>query len=307
MTVYLVGSINADILVFAERFPAVGETLKGLSWERQLGGKGANQAVAAVRAGSRAVLLGAVGDDDGGDSLRRGLADYGVDVDRVGTVKGASGLALVTVAGGDNRILVVPGANEGIDPAAVAELPLQAGDVCVAQWETRGAVVAAAFERARARRAVTLFNPAPAEAAARELFALADLIVVNETEFAAFTGLPAAAAGDPAIIRRGRQLLGLRRPQALIVTLGAAGCAAQWEERSVVLPGYPVAAVDATGAGDCFCGYLAAGLDQGQELEAALAWANAAAALAVQGRGAAAAMPDRMRVEDWLSRRSGSV
>lgn len=303
MTVFVVGSLNADFLVFAERFPATGETVVGQGWERQLGGKGANQAVAAAKAGARTVLAGAVGDDPMGEPLRRAVADYGVDIGNVATVRDATGFAAVTVAGGDNRIVMIPGANLRIEPAAVMALPMQAGDVCVAQWETSAEVVATAFRHARERGALTLFNPAPADDAARDLFALADVIVVNETEFAAFTGLSAAVAGEPDGLRRGRDALRLQSNQALVVTLGAAGCAALRDERYLALAGHPLAVVDTTGAGDCFSGYLAAGLEAGQTLEVALVRANAAAALSVQLRGAAAAMPQRPEVDRFIGDR----
>lgn len=301
--VFVVGSINLDLVAFADRIPESGETLQGTGFQRNLGGKGANQAVAAARAGARAVMAGAVGNTSADRELLDALAGYGVDVRQVEIVNDSSGVAFVLVAGGDNRIIVVPGANERIDPARIGELDLQAGDICLVQWETPREAVRAALARARSRRATTLLNPAPAAPEARALFPLADLVVVNETECGVFAGAPLAVPVSDEALRQAARAMARSPDQVLIVTLGAAGAKASVSGRIVTVPGYPVNAVDTTGAGDCFCGYLAAGLSRGECLEDAMHEANAAAALAVQAKGAAPAMPDRKRVALWLENR----
>ncbi len=289
--VYVIGSINLDLVAFAERLPTRGETVGGQAFARLPGGKGANQAVAAARAGAETVMVGALGDDLEGRFLRGALAEAGLVLDQVETVTTPSGVALIVVGGGDNQIVAIPGANAAIDPARLAALPLQPGDLCLTQMETRPEVVAAALRRARACGARALFNPAPALPAAAELFALADLLILNETEVRAFSGRPFDTAALPASLAAAAAGLGLRPEQTLVVTLGAAGACALSDGRVVTAPGRPVPVVDTTGAGDCFCGYLAAGLAGGAPLDRALARANGAAALAVQRRGAIAALP----------------
>ncbi len=300
--VYVVGSINVDLVAFAARAPVPGETVRGESLERHLGGKGANQAVAAARAGARAVMVGAVGDDADGELVREALAAYGVDVQHVQTVAGATGVALIVVAAGDNRIVVVAGANDRVDASRCAALALQPGDVCVAQLETNVDAVEAAFRRARARGALTLFNPAPALEQARTVLPASDVVVVNESECAFFAGEPLDVPASDRAVRAAARALRLRPEQALVVTLGAAGAKAVAGGELVAIAGHPVRVVDTTGAGDCFCGYLAAGFARGAQLEAALREANAAAALAVGVKGAAAGIPARADVARALAR-----
>lgn len=301
MPVFVVGSINVDLVAYCERMPQVGESVRGLSFERHPGGKGANQAVAAARAGTVALMVGAVGDDPHGVYMRDTLRGYGVDIHGVETVADATGVAVILVGGGDNRIVVVPGANERIAAGRVAALDFQPGDVCMAQLETRVEVVRTAFERARAKGAITLLNPAPALPEAAALFPLADVIVMNETECAAFTGMPVEAVVSAESARIAARRLGLLAGQVLVITLGAQGAVAYTGERLIGVPGHAVDVIDTTGAGDCFCGYLAAELARGGELEAALKEANAAAALAVQTKGAASAIPERGRVLEFLA------
>jgi ribokinase len=302
MAVYSVGSINMDLVAFAGRMPMPGETVLGFGLEQHPGGKGANQAVAAARAGARSVMVGALGRDVFGESLRGTLAGFGVEVGQVETVDAPTGVALITVAAGDNRIVVGPGANHFIDAERVGALDIGAGDVCLAQLETRMDVVRAAFERARSRRALALFNPAPALSEARPLFPLADVIVANETECALFAGEPFDAALPEPSIRAAAQAMGLSGEQVLIVTLGALGAVALASGRVLAVPGHRVNVVDTTGAGDCFCGYLSAALSCKETVETALREANAAAALAVQGKGAASSIPARDEVRRFLDR-----
>lgn len=305
MTVYVVGSINVDLVAFCARLPRVGETVRGHAFERHPGGKGANQAVAAARAGAAARMVGATGRDTEGEYLRGALAGYGVDLEKVAYADAATGTALILVGGGDNQIAVVPGANAQVLPAQADALDFQPGDICLAQMEIPAETVRAAFARARARQASTLFNPAPALPEARALFPLADVIVVNETECAAFSGI--APDGTEATAQAAARALGLAAAQTLVMTLGAEGVLAVCGGQILAVPGHAVEAVDTTGAGDCFCGYLAAGLARGAALEAALHEANAAAALAVQAKGAASSLPERAAVLRFLAERGAAL
>jgi ribokinase len=302
MTVYVVGSVNIDLIAYADKFPESGETLIGNGFERHLGGKGANQSVAAALAGARTNLIGAVGHDDLGTTLREALRGFGVGVQDIATARSPTGVACITVSGGDNRIIVVPGANAHLDPAQLTAVPLAPGDVCLMQLEIPIAAVKAALERARACRATTLLNPAPALPVARSLLPLADIVVVNETECAVFAGRAFALTEIKGAISGLATGMGLSREQILIVTLGSSGVVALMGEEVLLLPGHAVDAVDTTGAGDCFCGYLAAGIDLGLALRETLAVANAAAALSVQNKGAAESFPDRAQVGRFLAR-----
>lgn len=300
--VIIVGSINVDLVVTADRFPRPGETILGQSFGRHPGGKGANQAIAAARFGAPTLMAGAVGDDAFGAFMRATLEANGVDVALVGAVPhGSTGMALITVAGGENCIVVIPGAN-GCLSLADTPLSVAADDVVVAQLETPIAATRTAFEAARSTGAATILNPAPASRMARDLLALATMVVVNETELEMLTGTPVGPEAGGSKIAASLRSLRTHSGQIVIATLGARGLMALAEsDRLVDLPGHAVEPVDTTGAGDCFVGALAASLVQGTGLEDALARANAAAALAVQRPGAGSAMPTAGEVDAFLA------
>jgi len=300
--VVVVGSIGVDLVAYAPRLPARGETVLGDRFARFPGAKGANQAVASALAGAAVAMVGAVGDDANGAFMRETLAARGVDIAGVETVAAAATqVALIMVGGGDNQIVVVPGANMHIDANRIGALDFGAGDICVAQGETTPDVVRIAFSRARAGGAATLFNPAPAHESARGLLALADYVVVNETESEFLAGERFDLARIGPSLERAANALHLRGDQTLIVTLGAGGVAARHRGASVTLGGHEVTVVDTTGAGDCFVGTLAAALIRGEAVENALRQANAAAALSVGRPGALASFPNRTEMWDFLN------
>lgn len=293
--VVVLGSVNLDLLVTAPRLPCAGETVSGTNLTRQLGGKGANQAVGAARAGTHCILLGAVGADEDGAQMVAALADHGVDLSRVRTTSSPTGCALVATSPQDNQIIHVAGANADVD-ATFAEIDLDPDDVCLAQMETPVPATVALFQRARATGACTILNAAPASTAARELLPLCDLLIVNEGELALLTGAGGIPVLDNAGLLSSKTMLGLEHRQTLLVTLGADGVAIVAASGVQRIAGRPTAVVDTTGAGDCFCGYLAAGLARGDCIEHAAAEANMAASIAVQSLGAAASIPDRIAV-----------
>jgi ribokinase len=288
--------------VTAERFPRPGETIIGHTFARHPGGKGANQAIAAAKLGAPTIMIGAVGDDAFGSFMRKVLTDTGVDDGPVRTMPGQpTGVALITVAGGENSIVVVAGANGALVPADTA-FPLSAGDVIVAQLETPMAATRAAFEAARTVGAATILNPAPASRDAVNLLPLAEMVVVNETELELLAGTSLSrTSGGPEIIAAMRAMRG-HPGQTVIVTLGARGliAIAAWDDL-IEIAGHAVDVTDTTGAGDCFVGTLAAGLAVGTDLRSALARANAAAALSVQRVGAGSSMPTAAEVDAFLA------
>lgn len=283
--VVVAGSVNQDVVVTVNALPDPGETVSGAQLTRGPGGKGANQAVAARRAGADVVMHAAVGADDAGTDLLSFLHGEGVDVSAVVHRQGVpTGTAIVTVdACGENTIVVIAAANATLGPTDVANV-FATADVLVAQLETPIATTQAFFAAGRAASARCVFNPAPAADVPDEVLALVDVLIVNEAELATLTG-----HRDPAV--GARTLTDRRFAGALIVTLGARGAVAVRDGTITTVPPRVVEAVDATGAGDCFVGYLAAGLAAGRDLDVALSVATAAAALCVQRPGASAAMP----------------
>lgn len=285
MTVYCLGSINADVTYRVARLARPGETIVAQEMRRGLGGKGANQSVAAARAGARVVHIGMVGAE--GDWCLEELASYGVECHHVAQDAGPSGHAIIHVdAKGENVITVFAGANARQDLARIEAALGQAGpgDWLLLQNETSHQQEAA--QLAQARGVQVAYSAAPFEAEAlRRVLPYVSLILLNEGEFAAL-----GAAG-----------IALPTDCATLVTQGAAG--AEWRQGEARLQqrGFPVEAVDSTGAGDCFAGYVVAGLEAGRGPEEAMTLAAAAAALSVTRPGAAGAVPDRAEVERFLS------
>lgn len=302
--VYVAGSINMDIVAFAARHPEVGETVAGESLSYFPGGKGANQAVASARMGADTYMVGKLGDDVFAGDLRAFLDASNIDLTHVSEVMDVpSGTALIVVGGGDNTIVVIPGANAELSAEDTSLVPIAAGDVLLAQFETPVPATKAFFERGKAAGATTILNPAPAGQIDAELLGLSDILVVNESEFALITGHPAdISAADLGSVRAAVEDSRSFPHQTWVVTRGAAGVAAfDGAPDGVVLRGHEVDAVDSTGAGDCFVGSLAAALAQGLELSTGLVSANAAAALCVQTEGAGPSMPDAATVERFMA------
>lgn len=289
--VIVLGSINADIVVDVDAFPRAGETVAGRSLHSHPGGKGANQAVAAVRAGARVAMIGAVGADSPGRDALATLQQEGIDCASVRRLDGVpTGTAFILVdASGENSIVVVPGANGVVDGAK----SLTAA-VCLAQLETPIASVDAFF--AAAPQAVKILNAAPALDDAARLFPGIDILVVNETELAVFAKMPTPLEALDALTLAARRLI-LHTRQVVIVTLGARGALAVSQNGCEFVAAPAVNVVDTTGAGDCFCGVLAAGLATGLVLSDALKRAVLAASLSVERAGALPSMPSLSEIE----------
>ena len=290
--VLIAGSINMDIVATAAELPSPGATVTGTALHYYPGGKGANQAVAACRAGAPTRMIGRVGTDAFGDSLVAGLNRNGVDTSFVEPVEGPSGTALIVVEdSGENSIVVIPGANDSLHPDDVPTQAFDTACIGVAQYEIPTATIEAFFRSCRAQGIVTLLNTAPAIATTGATFDLADVLILNESELSAYAAAdtPEATTPEEALTQARK----IRRfdDQIVVVTLGRQGAVAVDGEARLIVPGIAVDAVDTTGAGDCFVGYLAAGLAQDDPLEAALTRANAAAARSVQRPGAAPSMP----------------
>ncbi|MFH8516042.1 ribokinase [Streptomyces gelaticus] len=287
----VLGSTNMDLVAYVARAPELGETVTGREFRTVPGGKGANQAVAAARAGGNVTMIGAVGDDAYGAQLRAGLEHAGIDTDLLHTAEGPSGTAHIVVDDtGANSIVVIPGANGTVTAIGPGEMAAIAGaDLLLLQLELPLSAVIEGARVAHAQGVRTILTPSPVQPLPSELLDCVDLLIPNEHEAAALTGFadPLAAA---------RHLLS--QVPAVIVTLGAKGClyAARGGE-PVLFPAPEVTAVDTTGAGDTFVGTLAVALGERRPVPEALAWASSAAALCVQRPGASASMPYRTEID----------
>ena len=282
------GSINADLIVPVPKLPQPGETVLGGSYELLPGGKGANQALAARRAGADVLLAGAVGRDGFAAIALASLRRDGVDTRLVRQIELPTGCALIMVsAAGENIIAVAPGANLGVRCDWVSEGLLDANTTLVAQLEVPSGETQALISRVRRRGGRCVLNLAPALPIDLALLPEIDLLVANESEAATMSS----------------DLMGIARRlrQGLVVTRGAAGARAFLADGSRLdLPALAIDPVDTTGAGDTFVGVLAASLDLGGSLEAALRRASAAAGLACLAHGAQTAMPGSAAIEAVL-------
>lgn len=300
--VAVVGSLNIDLVIELDRMPNPGETVFGSSLERHPGGKGLNQAVAAARLESEVHMIGAVGDDGSGDWLMDVVRREGVRSEGIVTARGTSGTALIEVdAQGENRIIVIPGANDQVSPHDVSDhlRSLAAVDVVLTQGEVPIDVMIAAAEAGQKIGAQVVVNPAPVRDYPKELLANVDILVPNEHEAQEMTGLPTDNMVDAV---EAAQALQERGPSCVIITRGEKGAVWSSAEGSGQAAAFKVSAVDTVAAGDAFCGGLAAGLARGVSLAEAMRWASAAGALAATGRGAVPSLPSLTQVTELLER-----
>ncbi|MFB7373812.1 ribokinase [Streptomyces sp. NPDC056222] len=290
-SIVVLGSTNMDLVAFVPKAPARGETVTGREFRTIPGGKGANQAVAAARAGADVSMIGAVGADDFGVRLRAALEGSGVDTDLLRTAEGPSGTAHIVVDDeGGNAIVVVPGANGTVTSLDHGDEALIAtADALLLQLELPLSVVTEGATTARRLGVRTVLTPAPARSLPPELLAATDLLVPNEHEAAALTGIADPHAAAAAL---------LTLVPEVVITLGAAGSLhAARDSEPFTVPAHRVRAVDTTAAGDTFVGALAVALGEGRAVREALAWASTAAALSVQREGASSSMPYRSEID----------
>jgi ribokinase len=280
-----------DLVVFAERPPAMGETVPGDRFLTIPGGKGANQAIAAARAGGEVRMVGAVGDDPYGEQVLGVLRDAGVDTTGIARVAETTGTAHILVEhGGDNSIVVVPGANGTVHaPVAGLESALADVDVLLLQLELPLDAVTDGARAARGHDVKVVLTPAPAQPLAGDLLESVDVLVPNEHEAAVLTGAADVEAAAEAL---------LDVVPEVVVTLGARG--ALWRDRRgsrLDVPAPDVVARDTTAAGDTFVGALAVALGEARPMPDALRWAAVAASLSVQKEGASTSMPERAAID----------
>ena len=276
--VVIVGSANLDLVARTPRLPKPGETVTGSNYFEFCGGKGANQAIAAARAGANTAFIGALGNDHAGETLRAAFKHDDVDISAVQFVSEPTGRALIGVSDdGENSIIVVPGANHAItigDVERNAKI-IASAKVLLCQLEVPLEVVQRAFELA-GENSIRILNPAPAQSLSKELLQLVDVITPNEHEMQLL-------GGSEALLKCG--------VKTIVVTQGARGALMITEKGETRIPPFEVDPVDSTGAGDAFCGMLAARLATGESIQNALKAAVVSGALATLTEGAVPSLP----------------
>jgi len=309
--IVVVGSINYDIVIGAERLPGRGETVRGGGLDLYTGGKGANQAVQAALLGLDTALAGKVGDDAQGRTVLAALRDKGVDTSLVETSPGErTGCALITVApDGSNTIVHAPGANHTITRSLIdaGAARISGAGLVIFQNEINQDALLYGLETARRLGSRTLLNPAPAVELPEAAFPLVDYIAPNETESRRYTGIAPEGMPPEAWRRKNAEWFRERGVKNVCITLGESGAYFLGEEGGVVIekyePAFPVKPVDTTAAGDSFIGGFAFALVRGWPVERALAFANACGAVSVTVRGAQASIQPYAQVAAFLSTR----
>lgn len=294
----VLGSANMDIVVRTPRAPGPGETVIGHDYALHPGGKGANQAVAAQRAGAKVRFAGCLGTDSYGDTLARALTAEAIDVAALHRLEAATGIALITVeANGENRIIVIAGANFGFGPGLLPAV-VPAASVLLAQLEIPVPTVLAAASLVRSAGGTVILNASPLDhltsAERALLLAAADILLINHGEAASLLDTPHVDP-DKAAARLARDR------HAAIVTLGAAGLVWSAGGETGRCAGHTVTAIDTTGCGDAFAGAFAAAIERGEPIAQAARFGNAAGALAATREGAQNAMPTRAAISHFLA------
>ena len=289
------GSINVDIVSRVAKSPQPGETVMGSDYQLIAGGKGANQALAARRAGAKVRLVGAIGDDDIAGRALTELDPAGVDLADVAHLAGTTGVAIITVNdAGENTIVVSPGANARVSATQVPPDSFSAEDTLLLQMEVPHDENRAVARRAAAAGARVVLSLAPFSPIDVEQLDPASIVIVNEHEAADFARhLGLSARGETAVVTA----LARRLNRTVIATLGPEGAVASGPDGLIRVPALAVTPVDTTGAGDTFAGVLAAYLDEGATLEAAMARAAIAGSLACTKHGAQPSFPTRAEIE----------
>jgi ribokinase len=304
MTIAVFGSINMDVTAYMHRLPKPGETLQGKEYKLGLGGKGANQAVAARKLGSDVRFICRLGADDFAKPAERELASYGVDLSFVAKdPDGATGIAIINVGeGGENYISLIGGSNLAMDESDVTrgKPALEAADVLLIQLEVPldAALKAAAVVRARGGTVILDPAPAPEDGLPDDVLKSVDIITPNETEAGLILGWQPKTLEDG--LRAAKELR-QRGVGTAVVKLGARGLAVAGPGVEAIIPAFKVTAIDTVAAGDSFNGGLAHALEQGQPIEKALRYAAACGALSTTKKGASAAAPTRAEVEAFLA------
>ncbi len=300
--IVVIGSTNVDMIIKSDRLPKSGETLIGGKFFKAGGGKGANQAVAAARAGGRVTFLSRVGNDVFGQEAIQGYRNDKINVSYVKIDQAEStGIALIFVdSKGENCISVASGANMKLDQSDIndATIELDNADVVLMQLETPIETIEYIIKLLKNKQVKTILNPAPALKISDDLLRHLTIITPNETEVELLTGVTVKDEKDA--LKASKILLG-KGVKNVIITMGKKGAFLHSESDSIFIPAFEVNALDTTAAGDTFNGALAVAVAEGKTLEDAVEYANAAAAISVTKIGAQPSIPLKKEIEDFLS------
>ena len=301
--IVVIGSSNIDLIMKMPRLPRVGETVTEAVFMQTFGGKGANQAVGAARAGGKVAFVNCVGDDMYGQQVIENMRREGINVDCVSEEQGvATGTALIMVGGlGENYLSVAPGANYRLDKSHIDQARdlIEGAGMVLFQYEIKPEALAYAIDLVSTIGAPIMLNLAPARAIHDATLRKVTILVVNETEAEFLCGF--AVDSNDRLRDVASVLLG-KGPLLVILTLGAQGAYVANDKEQFLVPAFKVEPVDTTAAGDVFCGSLAVALAEGQNVREAVRFANAAAAIAVTRLGAQPSAPYRAEIDQFLQR-----
>lgn len=298
----VLGSINVDHVISVPYFAKPGETLSGENYHIAYGGKGANQAVAAVRLGANVAFIGCIGSDDIGNTMKNAFSQDGIDTTHIATIEQEmTGMAFIQVAqSGENSIVIARGANAYLNEQIVQqnEVQIAQSDYLLMQLETPVTAVELATNIAKKNGVKVILNPAPAQPLSNNLLSKIDIITPNETEAEILTGVQ--VTNEQSAVKAA-QVFHQKGIESVIITLGAKGVFFSRKGESKMIRGFQVQAVDTTAAGDTFNGGFVTALLEGQSFEEAIRFGQAAAAISVTRQGAQSSIPTKQETLDFLT------
>ena len=301
MTVLVFGSLNLDLVAYADNLPTLGQTVTGEKLLRFPGGKGLNQAIAASRSGSEVLMVGCLGQDSEGEFLNQVLVDEKIDSRFISRQMVQTGIAVIEVSkDGENRILIIPGANALVKFEQRYLEAVTKPKVALAQLETPIVEVEKFIINAHKAGVITILNPAPIQKLSQELISACDYLIVNETEASFLTGNQIEKLSKDEAQAVGRQLLKIGAKQ-VVITLGEQGSLYLDTKSNIYTPAFKISAIDTTAAGDAFCGAFATALANDSSIEYGLKFATAAGAIAATRAGAVPSLPTNSEILSMLA------
>jgi len=296
MSVLVFGSLNLDLVTYADKLPAIGETIVGEKLLKFPGGKGLNQAIAARRAGSEVLMVGSIGNDADGDYLFDILKSENIDPKFITKTSEQTGIAVIEVSkSAENRIIIIAGANSKTRFSNEVLTSSPSATVSLAQLETPIAEVAKFIHESKAAGKITILNPAPIQKLDQQLLQDTDYLIANETEASFLIGSAVEHLSKDEAVTIARQLQ-KNGSKKVIITLGEQGSVYLDQEKELFTPAYKVKAVDTTAAGDAFCGAFATAISENKPVEYALKFASAAGGLAATKAGAVPSLPTQQEI-----------
>ena len=301
MSVLVFGSLNLDLVTYADKLPAIGETIVGEKLLKFPGGKGLNQAIAARRAGSEVLMVGSIGNDADGDYLFDILKSENIDPKFITKTSEQTGIAVIEVSkSAENRIIIIAGANSKTRFSNEVLTSSPSVTVSLAQLETPIAEVAKFIHESKAAGKITILNPAPIQKLDQQLLQDTDYLIANETEASFLIGSAVEHLSKDEAVTIARQLQ-KNGSKKVIITLGEQGSVYLDQEKELFTPAYKVKAVDTTAAGDAFCGAFATAISENKPVEYALKFASAAGGLAATKAGAVPSLPSQQEILSMIT------